>query len=84
MSQDLFADERFAEHDAFPDMLYGHVDHIFCGNVTARQAGEALVLELLHLVDKAFALLTDYVINRYPHVVEKQLGGIAAAHPELV
>ena len=84
LPQYLFTDERFAEHDALPDMFYRHVDHILCGNIAARHAGEAFVLELLHLVDKAFAFPTDHIFGRYPHIVEKQLGGITAAHSELV
>ena len=83
MSQHLTGDQRFAEDDPFPDVLDGHIDDIFAGNVSERQQREAFMLELFHLIDEALAFVADSISIRNSDVVKKQLGGVADMGSEL-
>ncbi len=42
------------------------------------------MLELLHLIDKAFTLITDEICSRHANIVEEELRGIAASNAELI
>src|SRR6185312_7228501 len=81
---DLVVEDALAEGLAAPRILDGVGDDALHLDEAARRRPEALLLELLHLVDEAHALLADAEALRHAHAVEKDLRRVGGAHAELV
>ena len=78
----MVVEQRFAEGDALAQVI-GHVvdqpttAELACGH------GEALFLELLHLVDEAHVLFADAVALRNAHTVKEDLAGVGGMVADL-
>ena len=81
---DLIVDQRLTEGLALLAVLDGGVDAVLQALDHVGRAEQALFLELQHLHHEARAFVADAVALRYAHVVEEHLGGLRAAHAELV
>ena len=84
VAQYLPGNQGFAKYNAFTDVFDGHGHHFLGGNIRHGNGREAFMLKLLHLINKAFALLADQIFDGYPEVVKKQFSRIAAAHSQFV
>src|SRR6185437_715132 len=81
---DLVVEDALAEGLAAARVLDGVLDDALHLDEPARRGPQPLLLELLHLVDEAHALLADAEALRHAHAVEEDLRRVGGAHAELV
>src|SRR6185295_11048664 len=62
----------------------GHADHALHLHQPGGRSPDALLLELLHLIDEAHAFFADAIALRYAHIVEEDLRRVGGTHAELV
>ena len=80
----LEIEHRLAERLAVLDELDGAIERALRGCLRADRDREALLRQLAHQVDEAFALLAEAVGHRHANVVEEQFGRVGAVHADLV